>query len=180
MQKREKIILILVFIAALYAVVDFTLTSQKKKAAKSAPQVDAKVVAELTSQLTALSSKDDLAIDRLAATIGEPWPGEAFVLTPPYFGKEEKVDPTKSAAQEDLRAKALQLVYSGFLAMGDDRIAIINGMDYRVGEEVDGFTISKISQETVEVNAQGGVFAVHATTEQAPPPAAETPAPDPN
>ncbi len=68
----------------------------------------------------------------------------------------------------DLRAKADQLVYSGFVATDSDRIAIINNMDYRIGEQINGFTITKITPESVQISQEDAIFDIPATTEQAP------------
>lgn len=168
MQKREKIILILVFIAAVYGIIDFTMASQKKKAASLLNKKDNQSVVDLTAQLSALTSADDKTYDRLAAAMTEPWPEQLFVPGQTYFGAEKKVDEKVEAAVGSLRAKAEQLVYSGFLAMGDERLAIIDGMDYRIGDVIDGFTITKISQNTVQVSQQDTLFDIPAITEQAP------------
>lgn len=180
MQKREKIIVILVVIVAIYGVVDFTLSSRKKGGGPPPTQPAGVATAELTAELTALAAPRDQVIDRLAASLNEPWPGRHFVTGLPAFGGEEKVDQTKTALLNALRDKASQLVYSGYLAMGTARIAIINGLDYEVGEEINGLTITKISQDSVQVSEQGAVFDLPSTTEPTPSAAKEGPPPDHN
>jgi hypothetical protein len=48
-------------------------------------------------------------------------------------------------------------MYTGFLRMGDKRLAIINGMEYEVGEilEPGGFTIRSISPSRVVIAPPG-------------------------
>jgi len=170
MQKREKIIIALVIVAIIYGALDFTLSSRKKQADASRPtQTASKAALDLTAKLQALSSPDDRKIDGLAASLTEPWPEQIFVPGQITFDTEEKKVDEKAAADLNiLRAKVEQLVYSGFVATDSDRIAIINDMDYRVGEQINGFTITKITKESVEVSQQEATFDIPATTEQAP------------
>lgn len=175
MNKREKIILGLVVIALIYAAIDFSLASRKKKAALRPAQTASKAAAELTARLSTTSSPDDHKIDSLAASLTEPWPEQIFAVGQITFDTEKKVDEKAIAHLNELRAKAEQLVYSGFVATDSDRIAIINDMDYRVGEQINGFTITTITKESVQVSQQDATFDIPATTEQAPPLAAGKP-----
>ncbi len=168
MKKSEKIILSLVVIAALYGVIDFSMTRQKKTAVKPPPQTNSQGTAKLSVQVSALSSEAERKIDRLAAVINEPWSESIFVLRQVDFGNKKEVAEPKDTAFNDLQVKANQLLYSGFLAMGADLIAIINGMDYRIGEQVNGFTITKISQEAIQVSQNDATFNVPAITEKGP------------
>ncbi len=168
MQKREKIIVSMVIIAAIYGAVDFTLNSQKKELADLAVQPDSQAIAELAAQLGPLSSADNQKIARLAASINEPWPEEVFVLRQTDFGNDKQIEKTKGPDINNLRNQADQLIYSGFLSMGTDRIAIINGMDYRIGEQINGFTITKINPESIQVSLQEAFFDIAASTEAAP------------
>ena len=169
MKKSEKIILSLVFIAAIYAVVDFSMARQKKIAVKLQAQPDSQGIAELSAQVSALSSDADRKIDRLATAINEPWPDTIFVLHQTEFGNKKAVEEpkaTKDAVISDLQLKANQLIYSGFLAMGAELIAIINGMDYKIGEQINGFTLTSISQEAIQLSQKDAVFTVPAITEK--------------
>lgn len=176
MQKREKIIVALVIIAIIYAAIDFTLARQKKRAAQGASVQTTTnwTTAELTAKLQAIATPDDQKIDGLAATITKPWPDGVFATGFISFDDEKKEDETKIAALNDLRSKADELVYSGFVATDSDRIAIINNMDYRIGEQISGFTITKITKESVQLSQADAFFDIAASSEQAPEPAADT------
>lgn len=165
MQKREKIIVILAILAAVYGVVDFTLSRQPKKGGGSQAQPEGLSIAEIAGQLSTLSSAESQKIARLAASINDPWQEQVFVLRGADFGSPKETDEPSGPDVGHLKDQASQLVYSGFLAMGADRIAIINGMDYRVGEQINGFTITKISQEAVQVSQQTAFFDIPASIE---------------
>jgi len=168
MQKREKIIVCLAIIAAIYGAADMTLSSQKKKTAALQTQSDSQTITEIASQLSPLSSAANQKISSLAASINEPWPDQVFVRHRTDFGNDKKIEEPKDRDLSNLRDQAEQLIYSGFLAMGSDRIAIINDMDYRIGEQVNGFTITKISQESVQVSQQDAFFDIPASIEPDP------------
>ena len=164
MQKREKIIIAMVIVAATYGAVDFVLNRQNKTPDHQPSLSDSTAIAELTAQLSTLSSPENKKIDQLAASIVVPWPEQCFAFRQPESGKDKQVEPEKDTTMDDLRGRVSQLVYSGFLAMGTSRIAIINGMDYRVGDLVDGFTVHTISQKAVELRQLGTTFIIQAET----------------
>lgn len=168
MQKREKIIVGAAIIAALYGAVDLSLNSQRKKAVELPAQPDGQALTDLAGQLSALSSIESQKIASLAASLNEPWPGQLFVLGRAEFGGIEKIEESRGPELNALRAQAEQLIYSGFLAMGSERIAIVNGMDYQVGEQVNGFTITKIRPEAIQVSQQEAFFDIPASTEPDP------------
>lgn len=171
MKKSEKIILSVVMVAAIYFVVDLSMSRQKKKSVKVQTKVQtqasSKGLADLSAQISAISSPSDGQTDRLAAMINEPWPATVFVSQYVEFGPKKVVETPQEVVDLDLQAAANQLIYSGFLAMGTDQIAIINGMDYRIGEQVNGFTVTSISQEAIGVSQKDATFTVPASTERA-------------
>ena len=167
MKKSEKILVILVALALLYGVVDFVMRGQRK-AVVSQPGTEAagQVAADIAAQMGAISTPENQKIDQMAASLGDPWPGQVFVQQRVDYGDLVKVDEAKAAQEKTMREKADKLVYSGFLSMGNDRIAIINGMDYRVGEKVDEFTVSQIAKDSVRVTEQGSSFDLPAAIEK--------------
>lgn len=169
MEKREKIIVVMVVVAALYGVVDFTLTSHKKKSKSISPSSLPTMAAVASSELETLITADNKKIARIAVSINEPWTEHYFAKGPINFDGENKIDATREALLNELKAQISQLYYTGFVSMGDDRIAIINGMDYRIGEQIEDFTIMKITMDTVQVSASNAVFDIPALTEMSPP-----------
>lgn len=61
--------------------------------------------------------------------------------------------------QERVAASALNVnfIYSGYMEMGDNRLAVINGMEYVVGEELDpgGYIVNSISPAQVVIGIEG-------------------------
>ena len=164
MKKSEKILLILVVLALLYGGVDFVLRGHKRAVTgQTASQAEGQVSADIAAQLGALSTPEGQKIDHLAASLNDPWPAAGvFAGRRVDYGGEAKAQEAKAEEVKTMREKAGKLVYTGFLSMGNERIAIINGMDYRVGEQVDEFTVSQINKDSLQVTEQGNSFAVPA------------------
>jgi|GEM_PF-2559799 len=180
MKTSEKVILSLCLVSAIYAVVDFSLSRQKKKAVVAVagpqtqaqaqtqiePQVASPGLTELNGKISALSSPQEGKVDRLAILINESWQTTLFVPHRVDFGIKKEVEKPVDVIDVNLQAAAEKMVYSGFLAMGGERIAIINGMDYRIGEQVDGFTVTAITADAIQVSQRESTFTVPATFEK--------------
>ncbi len=164
MKKSEKILLALVALALLCGGVDFVLRGHKRAlSGQPSSQGEGQVSADIAAQLGALSTPDGQKIDRLAASLTDPWPAAGvFAGRRVDYGGEAKAQEAKAEEVKTMREKAGKLVYTGFLSMGNERIAIVNGMDYRVGEQVDEFTVSQINKDSLQVTEQGNSFAVPA------------------
>ena len=70
-----------------------------------------------------------------------------------------QIEPKTTEEEEDSQPPVLssKITYSGFLRMGDKRLAIINGMEYETGDRLEpsGFIIRSISPSRVVIAAPG-------------------------
>ena len=70
-----------------------------------------------------------------------------------------QIEPKTSEEEEDNRQPVLtsKIMYTGFLRMGDKRLAIINGMEYEAGDSLEpgGFIIRSISPSRVVIAPPG-------------------------
>jgi hypothetical protein len=154
MQKREKILIAVVAVAALYLAATFLLPRHKRATAAATNPVSA----GLRAKLAAISSPDNRRMQNLASRIGRPW-DDIFAdhsLDKKAFARDDQ----QKAAYDKLAARANKLIYSGYLAMGKSRIAIINGQDYRAGDKIDGFVLRKISPVAVQLTQNNFSFTV--------------------
>ncbi len=148
MQKREKIIIALVIIAAIYGAVNFWLAHRK---IATVPQAARAVVdiQQLSKRFAAISSPDNRRLQILAGQINKPWENvfANHALDQKAFAQQDQ----QKARYDKWAVQANKFLYSGYLAMGDSRIAIINQSDYMVGDKIDGFTLRKISPVAVQL-----------------------------
>ncbi|NOX24628.1 MAG: general secretion pathway protein GspB [Deltaproteobacteria bacterium] len=148
MQKREKIIVALVIIAVIYGAVNFWLVRRKITTVPQATQA-AVDIQQLSKRLAAVTSPNNRRQRILAGQINKPW-GNIFAshaLEQKAFAQQDQ----QKVLYDKWAARINKLRYSGYLAMGDSRIAIINRSDYMVGDKIDGFTLREITPVAVQL-----------------------------
>jgi len=148
--KREKIILAVVGIVLLYGLFDiFILQGNTGKAPTAGPvnvEQHLKETDELVvSATSALNESELAAVDvYIIDKAGRAWPRDPFFVGMPT----ERVE--MAAGDKELR---VSFSYSGFIEMGAAQMAIINGVDYRVGEdlEIPGYILRSVSPQQVVI-----------------------------
>jgi hypothetical protein len=149
MSKREKILIGLSLVAVVYGIYVWFLSSPQQ-AATAFSDNDQKAlktfilkVAERTSNNL---SKSQAYVLRKAET---QWKQDPLI----------QIEPKASEEGEELQEPVLtsEANYTGFLRMGEKKLAIINGMEYETGDilEPDGFIIRSISPSGVVIAAPG-------------------------
>jgi len=149
MSKREKILIGLSLVAVVYGIYIWFLSSPQQ-AATAFGDNDHKAleafilkVAEKTSNRL---SKSQAYVLRKAET---QWKRDPLI----------QIEPKAPEEVEDRQEPVLtsEAIYTGFLRMGDKRLAIINGMEYETGDilEPDGFIIRNITPSRVVIAPPG-------------------------
>jgi len=137
MSKREKIMLGGMGAAILVAALYLLWPSSEPKSPEMTPQqlADSKKAAE--SQLQSLE-RVKLSSREVHAVTGaqQPWPRDPLSPKPP--DPEAQVDRDKYQ-------------FTGFVRVGERSLAVINGREYQVGEQLEsgGFEVSEISPDAV-------------------------------
>jgi hypothetical protein len=150
MSNREKIIVGLMVLAVTYGVyVMFFESSQKTN----------KFIAGGDRELEALNTFITKVADKTKSGLSEK---QAYILNKaqtawkqdPLVQLEAKKVAVDTGPEPVLDARVR---YTGFLQMGDTRLAIINGMEYEAGDRLEpgGFIIRRISAEQVVVAPPG-------------------------
>lgn len=132
MAKREKIILAVMAVVVMFGLYDFLFSSGAKKK----PLVAATGVADTNKFIAdvAMSLKDDLTetnmhIIQQART---EWGKDPFWQKKPQQEAKTEVivESQKEAKEQEKR------IYTGYLEMGTQKLAIINGAEYELGDEL--------------------------------------------
>jgi hypothetical protein len=127
MSKREKIIVGVMVFSILFALVYFMSPAITGQGAKSAEQYTGseKIIQEIAAELkkVATSPNESYVIAR----------AEAAWAKDPFY---KKVLPVAAKAGPG-GAGAQDIVYSGYVDMGEKKLAVINGNTYRVGDKLD-------------------------------------------
>ena len=149
MSKREKAILIFMFFAVIYGGYAFFFSAPKNASPAPAGEV-LKVLQTLVDEVKQNLQKENLseADTYVLKKVNDKW------VTDPFYEKriEEKIPGATDALREDITFN-----YYGYMQIGERRVAIINGMEYEAGEEleIDGYIVSGIYPTKAVIKIRG-------------------------
>ena len=152
MSRREKIIIGLTVLAVIYAGYTFLFPSGSPKTIPDLQQNTADLEQFLTGTLQS-TQKDALT------PIDESILRKATVrLAPDPF--VASIRPLQASLEQKRRVAAkldITVVYSGYVMIGRQQLAIINGVEYSVGEELKegGYIVSAISPTSLTLRVKG-------------------------
>jgi hypothetical protein len=151
--KRERIIITLALLAALYAGWHYLFSGSARDATLSTSKD--KPADEFLMEVT-----QNLALNSLTETekailekAGRPWPSHPFVQT----------DASSSETGSDASSQSSMVApdifsYAGYIEAGNRRLAIISGTEYEIGDRVANslLTVRSISNEQVVLEGMEG------------------------
>ncbi|MGE0084714.1 MAG: hypothetical protein AB7S75_09850 [Desulfococcaceae bacterium] len=146
MSNREKITVILAFVAMLYGIYEYIFSAKPQMYRKNAE--DAEDILQYIAQISQELARTGLT------------PFENYLIEKTEKKWEDIFMPTPLREKEDNQRGELQKiklpVYTGYMQMGKRMIAIIDGMDYEVGESlpVSGYELIRISPQEITVRNQ--------------------------
>jgi len=153
MSKREKIIILVMVAAAVFAALNFMGMFDSKKAARQSGVN----VEDLDNYISMISgqilqktlSPTEIYTMELAQ---DNWRGNPFRLPP----VEESADDSVNLDETDYSA-VYQYIYSGYVKAGSRTFGIINGLEHKVGDKVGdmGFRVGRITPTKVVVIKTG-------------------------
>lgn len=96
-----------------------------------------------------LSKEDSYIIERAEAE----WKGDPLINADLKAKSQKEIQKEKKVIK--VIGPELEISYSGYLQMGDKQFAIIDGVEYEVGDALDqgGFKVQSISPKQVEIVA---------------------------
>jgi hypothetical protein len=143
MKRREQVILLMAAAGALYAVWTLFLAPAPGNG-KGSVVLDRAGLEKTVTEVKDLvdKSKPDALESFILVRASSPLPRDPFHRT---------TSPGEVPSVKDNSAEVF--VYSGYLEMGNERFAIINGMEYRLGEELEtaGYYVAAIERHRVTI-----------------------------
>jgi hypothetical protein len=141
LKTREIIILVVAVLLVLYAGFDYLIIGPAGKKVKSS--ADSVKIETFTSEITSdlnknkLSDFDKYVIRRAGIDNGNN----------PFL----KRDAYKVWAARDNKGGASKIIYSGYVESGRNRMAVLNGLEYRAGEQMveEGYVLKQITPSKV-------------------------------
>jgi len=154
--KREKIILVVMAIAILYAAFEFlvpkgksfpTVTTQKAMEQKNAELQQ--FVAGLNAGLDREWMKSVGAL--IFSRAEKRWTQDPFLDGGSYKAWLKAQEVVKAAPP--VPPPKINFVYNGYIELGQKKMAIINGIEYREGDplEIEGYVLKSVNAETAVI-----------------------------
>jgi hypothetical protein len=149
-KKRELIFISLAVVGLVYGAVDYFMRSK----IKSIPTGKDGVLAEATFSLISeelnagASSKQEANAMEILNTVSAAWPENVFVTI-------ASIEDGKELDEGAPELEEAAMVYSGYMNMGEKLFAVINGIEYRVGDMVEGFLVKEIDPMEIIMEKNG-------------------------
>lgn len=146
MKLREKIIILAALLAGIYGLADYFIFAGKSDQGQALIQkaaLDLDTYAAAASAKLAVSKlKDPDKVNYLISRAESDWPRD------PFMGE---IATEIAITDTDLDAKGPELVYSGFIRAGKIILAVVNGIEYRIGEVMNdvGYKVAGITPSQV-------------------------------
>ncbi len=158
MTTREKIIVGVMCLTVVYGAYELLSTRKHKNKPQQTtigdPMGELKTfVAEVTQKL--VNEKVAREYQYIIAQAGVKWPKDPFIQS---IGPLKESLATTIKNEQPIRpVKLPEIVYTGFMQIGDTKLAIINGMEYAVGESLASkqYYVKSISAQHVMVGKVG-------------------------
>ncbi|MDA8138958.1 MAG: hypothetical protein M0036_09930 [Desulfobacteraceae bacterium] len=165
MTTREKIIVGVMCLTIAYGAYDLMgPRASKKPNAKpesNTMEEQRKFAAEVTQKMA--SGKLSQAYQYLVQQAGADWTKDPFI--PSTQPLKQQAPSAQSAEKKDQESKKPMFVFTGFLQLGETKIAVINGVEYAVGDSlgVDGYYLRSVSADKVVIGRTDGSETIHLT-----------------
>jgi len=147
LKKREIIILVIAALFVLYAGYEYLIARPASKKVETSANVDSVKKNASISELTNDLSKDKLTdFDTYAIRkIETDWSKDPFWKKDLYKEWAAREDAAKGGST------AAKIIYSGYVDSGKNKMAVINGLEYRIGEqlEIEGYFLKQITPSKI-------------------------------
>jgi len=151
MSKREKIILFLMALSIVYGFFVFFIEAPgKKRAIGQNSKLES--INKFISQVPELSKESLSDIDSyIIEKAPKQWDKD------PLLSSDSEFQFKAESTEADVSALKVNIKYTGYLNMGAKNLAILDGLEYEEGEELEkgGFIIRKIYPERVIIVIKG-------------------------
>jgi hypothetical protein len=150
MSKREKILVGLMLLTIVYGIFIWFFSSPQQAATLK----DENEQKSLNAFVIKVAEKTTGGLSQFQTYVLEK--AEASWMRDPLI----QIEPRPAVEEKEIQEPVLttKMIYTGFLQMGDKRLAIINGMEYETGDRLEpgGFILRSISPTRIVIAPRGG------------------------
>ncbi len=149
-KKRELIFVALAALALIYGAVDYVVRGSTKISASGGGAATTEAAFSLIREELSdgAGSRQRVTALEILKALSAAWPDDVFAavaVADKEAVREEEVSP----------AEAVTLIYSGYMNMGEKILAVINGIEYRIGDTVEGFVLKEIDPMEIIMERNG-------------------------
>ena len=158
MTKRERVILVLMSLVVAYGAYALFFSSPPKGTSKYGESRSSELNKLITELAVGLTKEGPTETDIYIIEKAESkWVKDPFFEKKISVVKEKEKAPKGEAEAEAEVLPEVTFSYSGYMQMGDRKIAIIDGMEYKTGEEIvpGGFIIRAIYPNKIVIGIKG-------------------------
>lgn len=161
MSTREKVLVGLMVVALLYAALELLyFLSDESPSGRQGPGFDTESARDLSAkeaQRLAESDLETIHAHVLRAAMREA-AKEPFQPRPDYLLETDEAEDFTAEESKGRKMDSPRFVYSGYLEMGRIRMAVINGIEYRAGDELEDadYMVIDIKPEKVLLQSSTG------------------------
>jgi len=151
MLNRERIIVLLMIVAVAYGGYNYLLAPKKNTVMGDPKKKLAELKTFVVDAATSLSSESVSSADRYIIEQAEKnWPQNPFLQSGAILTSQP------FEAKAEVTVEKIKLAYTGFLQVSDLLLAIVNGMEYETGEQLNeaGYYIKHISPQRVVIGIE--------------------------
>lgn len=149
MGTREKILVGLMVLAVLYGAFELFIAPSAKEPARENKGPDIEAARSMAKKIDSRIEQAELTDVQkdILKRAGRPWQRDPFYVLP----DQESVQTTSAES----KSGSGNLRYTGYLEVGNTKMAIINGVEYRTGERLEqgGGVVKRIAPEQVIIES---------------------------
>jgi hypothetical protein len=162
MPKRSKALFIILMLTVIYGVYEFFFSAPSGTTVINA-EAELRAMYALVKEIAADVDKENIsAADTYIIGRAETkWRKDLFwarhETEAPEVDKIDKQIEPDDFFPDEIQERQITFTYSGYLELGSRRIAIIDGMEYEIGDELEsgGYTVRSISPNRVVIEVKG-------------------------
>ena len=161
MSKREKIIVLVMALVVFYGVYTLFFSGPKKSVGSATGGRADELNKMITDLAVGLSKEGPTEVDKyIAATAEGPWEKDPLFKEKISLSKDGVAVQAASGKKADRAVVVVpdfSFTYSGYLEMAGVKIAIINGMEYEIGDDIIGgpYILRDINPSKVVIGVKG-------------------------
>lgn len=150
-KKRELIFLTLAGISIIYGAINYVMRNSDKATISGGDTVLTETTFSLvTEELSEIArTKQEAKALGILNAISSTWPDSAFIDITSFVEEDEQ------HAEEEVLTLEETIIYSGYMNMGEKIFAVINGIEYMIGDIVEGLFLQEINPMEIIMEKNG-------------------------